>query len=362
VEGQVLRIERASIHDGPGIRTVVFLKGCPLRCAWCSTPESQLRQPQLAFHATRCQAAGTAAGGPSGPRLAGAEPAGPQPLNSWAAGGPGRGGAAPAAVAAGSQPAAGTAAAAGCGLVCVGACPKGAIAAQGGGIRIDRTRCDDCLACVEACPVDALAVYGQAMTVEQVIQEVVKDEVFYHHSGGGLTVSGGEPLAQAEFTAALTKAAKAHGIHTAIETTLFASPAKVAAGLAHADHLLVDIKLADAAAHRRWTGVPLAPIWRNLRGIGQSGFGGQITVRLPYIPGVNDAWPNLLATARLAREIPQVTGLELLPYHRLGLAAYRALGRDYQLAGIKPPPPAQVAQIAAQLSDAVPGLQVALAR
>jgi pyruvate formate lyase activating enzyme len=200
------------------------------------------------------------------------------------------------------------------------------------------------------------------MTVEAVLREILKDEVFYFHSGGGVTISGGEPLAQPEFTAAILQAAKAHGVHTAIETTLFASPANVFAALAWTDHLLVDVKHTDSATHRRWTGVPAEPIWRNLRAIGASDFAGEITVRVPCVPGITDGWSNLLATARLCQEIPQVTGLELLSYHRLGLAAYRSLGGVCELADVEPPAPATVADTAKRLANAVPGLRVSLAQ
>jgi pyruvate formate lyase activating enzyme len=236
----------------------VFLQGCPLRCAWCSTPESQFARP-----------------------------------------GVGR---------------------------------------------------------------DPAALYGESMTVAEVVAEITRDEVFYYHSGGGATISGGEPLAQGEFTAAILKAVKAHGIATAVETTLFAAPKYVFAALEWTDHLLVDIKHTDSAAHARWTGVPVEPIIRNLRAVGASGFPGRITVRLPYIPGINSERANLVATGRIAAGLPGPAELELVPYHRLGVGTYEALDWDYALPDLRPPARADLMAAVAYLADSIPGLTVALAR
>jgi pyruvate formate lyase activating enzyme len=253
----VLRIERASIHDGPGIRTVVFLKGCPLACQWCSTPESQSPLPQTG---------------------------------------------------------------------------------------LDQQ------------------VYGRVMTAHEVVDEVLKDEVFYFHSGGGVTVSGGEPLAQSAFTAAVLRGTKEHGIHTAIETTLFGSRPNVARVLAWTDHLLVDIKHVEDAEHRRWTGVANSAILENLRAVAASDFAGTITARVPLLPGVNDDDLNLFRTALICKEIPQLDQLELLPYHRLGRAAYRNLGLDYALDALEPPSAAHLADRLEYLNNAVPEVKTVLAR
>ena len=279
--GTVLRIERSSIHDGQGLRTVVFLKGCPLRCRWCSTPESQSPGPELGFAADRCRGCGT----------------------------------------------------------CAKVCPAGAIssAAEKGKAELNRAKCRGCFACVAECPAGALKKYGVPMTVEDVVAEITRDEVFYFHSGGGVTISGGEPLYQPRFTAEVLKECKRLGIHTAIETCLFAPWNHVEAVLPWLDVLYADIKLMDEGLHKRWTGAGNGLILENLHRIDASLYNTEIIARIPVIPGVTDTDSNLSDTVEMLSRIKKLKDIELLPYHRLGIETYRNLGREYSLRDLVPP-------------------------
>ena len=280
-QGTILRIERSSIHDGQGLRTVVFLKGCPLRCRWCSTPESQSPRPELGFVAGRCRGCGT----------------------------------------------------------CVKVCPAGAVslAVESGKARFDRAKCRGCFECVSKCPAGALKKYGVPMTVEEVAAEISRDEVFYFHSGGGVTISGGEPLYQPRFTAEILRECKRLGIHTAIETCLFAPWDCVEAVLPWLDVLYVDIKLMDEGLHKRWTGAGNRLILENLRRIDGSFYNIEIIARIPLIPGVTDTDKNLSDAVEMLSRIKKLKDIELLPYHRLGIETYRNLGREYSLKDLVPP-------------------------
>jgi pyruvate formate lyase activating enzyme len=204
--------------------------------------------------------------------------------------------------------------------------------------------------------------YGSVMTVDEVVKEILKDEVFYFHSGGGVTISGGEPLAQCEFTADILRRSKEHGVHTAIETTLFASAGNIERVLPVVDHLFVDLKHVDDKWHTSLTGATNASILANLRHIGESGYPGKITVRIPLVPTLNDDDENLLQTALICKEVKQVQLLELLPYHRLGMSTYEKLGMAYKLSHIVPPTREYVAQRVAFLRANVPELPVGVAR
>jgi pyruvate formate lyase activating enzyme len=272
VKGIVFNIQRYSIQDGPGIRTTVFVKGCPLHCAWCSNPESQNPRPEIAHRDSVCD---------------------------------------------------------GCGR-CVAICHAQAISVKGKTVTIDRALCDNCGKCIAVCGPGALKTFGDEMTAGEVFRQVEKDAEFYRQSGGGVTVSGGEPLAQPDFVAALFKLCQQHGIHTCIETSGCASVSALEKVLAHTDLVLFDIKLTGSVAHRQWTGQPNEAIIHNLRIVVEKGV--PVIIRVPLIPGVNDSKEEIRHIARTAGGLlPKPARIDLLPYHKYGMGKYQQLDRAYEL-------------------------------
>jgi pyruvate formate lyase activating enzyme len=280
VRGRVFDVQRFSLHDGPGIRTTVFLKGCPARCVWCHNPESQSFDPEVLVVETRCVSCGT----------------------------------------------------------CRTVCPHGAPPPGG-------SACTACGACVEACPAAARRLAGSETTVEAVMEVVVRDRVFYEESGGGVTVSGGEPLAQPDFLRALLEACRGAGIRTALDTCGFAPRERLLGVAALVDLFLFDIKLVDEARHLLLTGLPLVPILENLRALSE--VHGNVWIRVPVVPGHTDAEADLAATASLVAALPGVRRVSLLPYHGTGAAKARRLGRDYLLESVQPPSPESLERLAA---------------
>lgn len=266
----ISNIQKYSLHDGPGIRSTVFFKGCPLLCAWCHNPESQIFEPEILWKRELCI---------------------------------------------------------GC-LSCRDACPRRAITATEGGLVIDRELCDCCQVCSQVCPSLAMERLGREYSLDQLLAELDKDQVFYEQSGGGITLSGGEPLSQSEFALALLRACRQRGYHTAVDTCGFVPQAVLEAALPFTDLFLYDLKLLDEAAHQQWTQAPNAPILRNLSYL--AGQGANIWLRVPLIPTVNDDPQQLRAIGRLALEL-QLRQIYLLPYHKLAQSKYQRLGLNYRL-------------------------------
>ena len=260
VKGTIFNIQRYSIHDGPGIRTTVFFKGCPLRCLWCQNPESQTFQPELFYNRERCT---------------------------------------------------------GCGR-CVPACPEKAIEIVEGRSRTDRTLCKVCGACAEVCPEEARSLMGKTVSAKDVFVEVNKDAVFYERSGGGVTLSGGEPLAQPEFAIEILSLCRNAGIHTAIETCGHAPWETMERVLQVVDLVLYDLKHMDPVEHRKVTGVSNALLLENLKRI-YHGSQVALAIRIPVIPGCNDTPQNMEAIVSfILKDLDASVAVHLLPYHRLG--------------------------------------------
>jgi len=267
-QGVVFNIQRFSLHDGPGIRTTVFMKGCPLKCLWCSNPESQDAFPNLLVRDIQCK---------------------------------------------------------GCGA-CEKTCPRGAIRMTQAGLReIDWHKCDQCLACVGVCIYGSLSACGAAMRLPDVVQEVMRDEPFYRNSGGGVTVSGGEPLLQADFVAALLRELKTRGIHTAVDTSGYVAWSRVERVLPYLDLILFDVKHLDAGRHVWATGVRNGLILENLR---KACLAAKVWLRLPLIAGFNDGEEHIRRIAALGKEMA-VEKISLLPYHEGGKSKCEQLGRPY---------------------------------
>ena len=274
--GYIFDIQRFSINDGPGIRTTVFFKGCPLRCIWCSNPESQEQWPQLLYFESLCTRC----------------------------------------------------------YRCVEVCPTGATKkSSDGSIEIDRGLCQACGACVEACPAQARVISGRTTSVDEVVEVVRKDELFYRNSGGGVTASGGEPVYQPDFLIELLRQCQRYGLHTTLDTCGYVKWGVMEEILDHTDLVYYDLKHMDTGKHREFTGVGNELILDNARRISQSG--KPIVMRLPLIPGYNDSEENIKATAEFVTGI-EVVRLDIVPFHQLGSNKYQRLGRVYQLIGLKP--------------------------
>ncbi len=288
--GLVFDIRKFSLHDGPGIRTTVFFKGCPLSCWWCHNPESQSPAQEVMLWESRCIRCG----------------------------------------------------------MCVETCALEAASLPGEGetvtqATIDRDVCIVCGSCVAECAAGARELVGQRMTVSEVMSNIERDVVFFEESGGGVTFSGGEPLAQHLFLAELLRACKALDIHTALDTSGYAPWKTIDAIRNDVDLFLYDLKLMDDARHRKFTGVPNGLILHNLRALSERGH--HIILRIPVIPSVTDDAQNINEIAVFAASLPQLERVDLLPYHPSALGKYERLGKPYRLPETRTPPEEQMEAI-----------------
>jgi len=274
----IFNIQRFSIHDGPGIRTTVFFKGCPLRCQWCHNPESIKPLPEIGYHESRCIKCHK----------------------------------------------------------CIEVCPTEALSTSQNGIMINREKCDGCGKCAEICYSGALELYGRHMKIEEVMAEVIRDLPFYKNSNGGLTASGGEPLAQANFVADFFARAREEGIHTALDTSGHAEWATLRKVLDYTDLVLYDVKTMNPERHKMLTGVSNDLILANLERI--CGEGIPVIVRIPLIPNYNivNVEKDSKEIADFLQSLKTVKRVDLLPFHRLGKSKYLMLGRNY-IVDIEPP-------------------------
>lgn len=268
-KGIVFDIKRFALHDGPGLRTTVFLKGCPLSCPWCHNPESREFSPVLLFRPARCLRC----------------------------------------------------------LRCVEACPNHAISSQSGFPFTDHSACTACGQCTEACPSEAREIVGREFTVSEAMEEIRRDRIFYDESGGGVTFSGGEPLSQPEFLASLLRACRIDGIHTALDTSGFAEKTVFLRTATLASLVLYDLKVMDPETHLRLTGVYNKEILENITAL--SGLGTEILIRIPLVPDLNDSEANIIQTGDFARGLPNISGVELLPFHSLALEKHQRFSIPY---------------------------------
>ena len=285
--GLVFNIMRFALHDGPGIRTTVFLKGCPLSCWWCHNPESRSRETEVVYIAERCIRCGD----------------------------------------------------------CVRACPEGALELNERVVR-DPHLCRLAMRCVDACSTGAQQAFGRWMSLSDVVMEVLKDQIFFDESRGGMTISGGEPLMQADFVEALLAACRAQRIHTVLDTCGYAESRVVDRIRSNVDLFLFDLKLMDPIKHQQFTGVSNDQILENLRLLAESG--SAVIVRIPVIPGVNDDDDNFNAVAGFLSRL-RLRNIDLLPYHRIASGKYSRLGLRYRMEGLLPPTAEHLQAIAARL-------------
>ncbi len=269
--GNVFNIQRFSLHDGKGMRTIVFFKGCGLRCKWCSNPESHTASPELLYKPIDCIHCGR----------------------------------------------------------CLMACPLGAIQLKADKLFIDPALCNHCGHCAEVCCTEALQLIGHSVTVKEIFDEVIRDSVFYKKSGGGLTLSGGEALLQPDFAKELLKASKQAGLSTAVETAGFIPLENLKKVLPYMDTFLYDVKIVEPNLHKTYTGQSNERILENLYNL--ANHKASVIVRIPVISGINTTTDNMERLVKLLDTLKTIKEVHLLPYHKHGVNKYSFLGRNYPL-------------------------------
>lgn len=285
--GLLFDIRRYSVHDGPGIRTTVFFKGCPLSCWWCHNPEGRSPKPNLILFQDRCLSCGD----------------------------------------------------------CLAVCPQGAIVRGNGAIRTLPSVCRACGTCVETCPSEARQLAGRWMSVAAVVREIEKDVAFFDESGGGVTLSGGEPLAQPHFVDALLEACAGRHINTVVDTCGLVDKNVLLCLSEKVDLFLYDLKVLDPVKHQKYAGASNDSILENLEALARRK--KPIVVRFPVIPGINDGAEDIRQMAAFLSRLGLLR-IDLLPYHRIGLEKYRRLGMQYRLEGLESPAPEHLRHIAQQ--------------
>ena len=289
--GIIFDIKKYAIHDGPGIRTTVFLKGCPLSCPWCHNPEGLSIKPQVVYNREKCI---------------------------------------------------------GCGE-CVTACPENALSLSPQGVETDFARCRHHGTCVLICPAEARESAGETISVENLVNIIAKDVPFYDESGGGVTFSGGEPLFQPEFLMAVLDACAILHIHRAVDTTGYTDSDTITAVAERSDLFLFDLKLMDPEKHKCYTGVSNRKILANLERI--AGMDLDIIIRMPLLPGINDDDENIDKTGRFIAALPGVRKIDILPYHDFQKTKYSKFAIPYRAEAIASPSNQQVAAVVERLED-----------
>jgi len=287
--GMIFDVRRFSVNDGPGIRTTVFFKGCPLKCVWCHNPEGLEKEPEIFWDERQCM---------------------------------------------------------GSSHQCTVVCPKNALRAlsgKPGTWKLDREKCDSCGECARRCPTGAFQIIGSRMTVDALVELIAKDRVFYDHSGGGVTFSGGEPFMQPEFLGIVLSRCKESGFHTAVDTCGYAAWNTIAPLLPVIDLFLYDLKLIDDAAHVKYTGVSNKPILENLKKIAEAG--KPVQLRVPLIPGITDTEQNIFDIIEFLEPMPALRQVSLLNFHKGGAQKYRRKAMDYAMGGARPLDDEQIGRI-----------------
>jgi pyruvate formate lyase activating enzyme len=291
LRGLITNVQRFSIHDGPGIRTTVFFKGCPLHCFWCHNPETLRPQPEIQLFPDRCI---------------------------------------------------------GCG-VCFERCPQGAHVLTDGQRQFRRELCQACGRCAEECYAEAIVLVGKWWTAEELVEELLKDQPFYKQSGGGITLSGGEPLLQQPFSLRVLQLCRHEGLHTAIETAGCCRWEDLEELLPWLDLVIMDIKLMDDASHREATGASNRQILQNVLRLAETD--APLLLRTPVVPTVNDTLEAIGEIAAFVRGLPNLVYYELMPFHRMAEGKYNSLGLSYRARHLEAPPKELLESLAQHARD-----------